>query len=199
LYNGGPAYVVDIIDESLNKLIPIARNMPEIEKECWLELVCRYYQLSTSFALRSLNKKRALHHAKLAIDVARELESSDLLIAAYYRRIRVHLDLRKAETSVIAQQKHVANAQADVQAALDDLEQVGPILRGNFYLIAAEAFSLDANDASQRKQCEKWQDRAATLVYRAETDEDDTFLKLNATGLHHEKAKTLLQFGRYGR
>lgn len=83
----------------------------------------------------------------------------------------------------------------DTQAALRYGEQVGPILRGNIYLIAAEVFALNANDSSARKQCEKWQDKAATLVYRNDIDEDNTFLKLNATALHHEKAKSLLAFG----
>ena len=196
LYNGGPSYIADIVDESLDKLLPIVRNMPEMEKESWQELLCRYYQLATSFALRRLDKKQTLLYAKRAIEVARELESTHMLASAYYRRIRVHLDLRKAETSDDEKQRHLERAKVDVQTALRYVEEVSPILKGNIYLIAAEVFAFDARDASKRKQCEKWQDRAATLVYRNEADEDDTFLRLNATALHHEKAKTLLQFGR---
>ena len=81
--------------------------------------------------------------------------------------------------------------------AISHSEQIGPVLKGNIYLIAAEVFALDASDTSTQKQCEQWQDKAATIVYRNEVDEDDTFLRLNATALHHEKAKTLLHFGRF--
>jgi transcriptional regulator with XRE-family HTH domain len=197
LYNGGPAYIADIVDETVYKLLPIVRNVPQIEQESWQELLCRYYQLSTSFALRRLNKKQTLLYAKQGINAASELEDAALLASGYYRRTRAYLDLRKAETSKDERQKYLQRAKTDAQSALSHIEQVGAVLKGNIYLIAAEAFAVDANDASTQKQCEQWQDKAATIVYRNEADEDDTFLLLNATALHHEKAKTLLRFGRF--
>ncbi len=197
LYNGGPNYLANIVDESLNKLLVVVQHTPGIEREPWQEMLCRYYQLSTSFALRRVDKKQSLLYARRAIDVARELENIPLIASGYYRRIRVSLDLRKAAKSVTERQRYLEQAKGDVQTALQYIEQVGPILRGNMYLIAAEVFALDSNDISIRKQCEKWQDKAATIVYRNEEDEDDTYLKLNATGLHHEKAKTMLQFGQF--
>ncbi|MGH2494291.1 MAG: helix-turn-helix domain-containing protein [Ktedonobacteraceae bacterium] len=196
LYNGGPGYIADIVDESLDKLLPIARNMPTAEQEPWQEMVCRYYLLSTSFALRRMDKKQTLMYARRAIEIAGKLENVELIASAHYRRVRVHLDLRKAETSEDERRKHLEHAKKDVQIALDHAEQIGPILRGKLYLIAAEVSALDAHDPSARKQCEKWQEKAATLVYRSAQDEDDTFLRLNATALHHEKAKTLIHFGR---
>lgn len=197
LYNGGPGYIADIVDESLDKLLPIARTMPAIEQEPWQEMVCRYYLLSTSFALRRMDKKQTLVYARRAIEVACELENVELITSAHYRRVRVHLDLMKAETSEDGRRKHLEHAKKDVQSALDRAEQIGPILKGNLYLIAAEVWALDASDPSARKQCEKWQEKATTLVYRNAQDEDDTFLRLNATALHHEKAKTLIHFGRF--
>ena len=197
LYNGGPGYIADIVDESLDKLLPIARTMPTIEQEPWQEMLCRYYLLSTSFALRRMDKKQTLVYARRAIEVACELENIELITSAYYRRVRVHLDLMKAETSEDGMRKHLEHAKKDAQAALDRAEQIGPILKGNLYLIAAEVCALDASDPSARKQCEKWQEKATTLVYRNTQDEDDTFLRLNATALHHEKAKTLIHFGRF--
>jgi hypothetical protein len=41
------------------------------------------------------------------------------------------------------------------------------------------------------------QRKAETLVYRNDDREDETFLRLNATALHHEKAKTRILFGDY--
>lgn len=197
LYNGGPSYIADIVDETVSKLSPIVRTMPQIEQESWQELLCRYYQLSTSFALRRLNKKQTLLYAKQGISVANELGNANLLASAYYRRTRAYLDLRKAETSEDERQKYLQRAKADIQTALSHIEQMGSVLKGNIYLIAAEVFALDACDTSTQKQCEQWQDKAATIVYRNEIDEDDTFLRLNATALHHEKAKTSLRFGRF--
>jgi hypothetical protein len=46
-----------------------------------------------------------------------------------------------------------------------------------------------------RTQCEKWQDKVAFLVDSQTIEDDGTFLKLNTTALHHERAKTLLHFG----
>src|SRR5581483_101635 len=197
LYNGGPSYIAGIVDETLNKLLPITRNLPEVERGCWLELLCRYYQLSTSFALRRLDKKQTLLHAKRSIEVAQELENAQLIAATYYRRIRVHLDIRKSEPSEDEKRRRLELAKLDTQIVLRFVDDVSPTLKGNIYLIAAEVYSLDASEPSTRKQCEKWQDQAATIVYRNVDEEDDTFLKLNATALHHEKAKTLIQFGRY--
>ena len=197
LYNGGPGYIASIVDQTLNKLLPITRNLPEVERECWLELLCRYYQLSTSFALRRLDKKQALLYAKRSIEVAQALEDVQLIASTYYRRIRVHLDLRKTETSEDEKKRRLARARLDTQIILQYIDNVCPTLKGNIYLIAAEVYSLDASNPATRKQCEKWQDQAATIVYRNVDEEDDTFLRLNATALHHEKAKTLIQFGRY--
>jgi transcriptional regulator with XRE-family HTH domain len=197
LYNGGPSYIAGIVDETLCKLLPITQNMPAIEREYWLELLCRYYQLSTSFALRRLDKKQTLVYAKRSIDVAQELEDVKLIASTYYRRVRVQLDLRKAATSEHERQRRLARAKLDTQKALQYVDDVGPTLKGNAYLIASEVYSLDSSEPSIRRQCEKWQEKAANIVYRNEDDEDDTFLKLNATALHHEKAKTLIQFGRY--
>ncbi len=47
-----------------------------------------------------------------------------------------------------------------------------------------------------RTQCEKWQDKVAFFVDSEKIEDDGTFLKLNPTALHHERAKTLLRFGR---
>jgi transcriptional regulator with XRE-family HTH domain len=194
LYNGGPSYIAGIVDESLNKLLPITRNLSEIERESWLEMLCRYYQLSTSFALRRLDKKQTLLYAKRSIEIAQELDNVQLIASTYYRRIRVHLDLRKAAISEDEKQRRLERAKMDVQAVLQ-YKDVASILKGNIYLIAAEVYSLDASDSSTRRQCERWQDQAATIVYKtADNEEDDTFLRLNGTALHHEKAKTLIQF-----
>ncbi len=196
LYSGGPQYIADTVENCTRKLIPIVRNTPAIDREPWQELLCRFFQLSSSFALRRLDKTQTLEGAQAAITLASEIDNAELLSSAFYRRIRVHLEHRKTAITNAQKQHYLNLAKADTQAVLNFAEKTSSILKGNIYLIAAEVFSLDARDANTRKQCEKWQEKAASLVYRGVEEEDQTFLKLNKTGLHHEKAKTHLQFGR---
>lgn len=196
LFTGGPQFVADTVENCTRKLIPIVRNTPAIDREPWQELLCRFFQMSSSFALRRLDKTQTLEGAQAAITLANEIDNTELLSSAYYRRVRVHLEYRKTATTDAQRQYYLDLAKADTQAVLNYAEKTTSILKGNIYLIAAEVFSLDARDASSRRQCEKWQERAASLVYRGVEEENETFLKLNKTGLHHEKAKTYLQFGR---
>jgi transcriptional regulator with XRE-family HTH domain len=195
LEKGGPLRVISRFDERLKKLETIAQHAPEVDREQWQSLLCRFYQLSTSFAQRGMNKKRALNDARNAIDIARELDDAELIGSSFFRRARVHLDRRNATTDQAQKQRYLELAKADIDAALHYAERVRTPLKGNIYLIAAEVYALYAgNDASLRKQCEKWQDKVALLVYRGNMEEDETFLMLNTSALHHEKAKTLLQF-----
>lgn len=196
LYNGGPGYIVTIVDDSLAEISPLAKTMPVFEKEPWLEMLCRYYQLSTSFALRHLDKEKALYYARKAIEIAAELEHIPLLASAHYRRTRVHLDLTKYTTDAREKQERLIDAKADVQACLNAVDDVGPILKGNIYLIASEVYALGATDEQTQKKCKEWQTKAESITYKTDdSEEDDTFLRLNATALHHEKAKTKLLFG----
>ncbi len=197
LDNGGPLQVANRVDERLKKLKTIVQNTPEVDREHWQSLLCRFYQLSTSFALRNMNKKRTLSDAKNAIDIAIELDDPELIDSAFYRRSRVHMEHRTTAADEERKRKYLELAKADVDAALHYVERVRPPLKGSIYLIAAEVYALYAiNDISLRKQCEKWQDKAAALVYRGNIEDDGTFLKLDTTALHHEKAKTLILFHR---
>ncbi|MEO7022227.1 MAG: helix-turn-helix transcriptional regulator [Ktedonobacteraceae bacterium] len=196
LYSGGPQYIADTVENCTKKLISIVHNTSAIDREPWQELLCQFFQLSTSFALRRLDKAQTLKGAQAAIRLSNEIENNELLASSFYRRVRVHVEHKKAATTDVQKQHDLKLAQEDTQAALSYVEKVGPTLKGNIYLIASEVFSLDARDASTRKQCEKWQDKVTSLIYRGVDEEDETSIKLNKTGLHHEKAKMLLQFGR---
>jgi transcriptional regulator with XRE-family HTH domain len=151
LYNGGPGYIAEIVDDSLERISPIVESMPEFEKEPWLEMLCRYYQLSSSFALRHLDKDKALYYARKAIEVAGKLENISLLAASHYRCVRVHLDLRKYVEDEGEKQEKLINAKAEVQECLKHIESSGPILKGNIYLIAAETYALGGQDAKKSR------------------------------------------------
>jgi DNA topoisomerase VI subunit B len=73
-------------------------------------------------------------------------------------------------------------------------EAVGLPLRGSLYLREAEALTpFAATDETLAKQIRHSQDRVVTLLYRGRMEPDRSFLKLNLAGVHHERAKTLLQ------
>jgi transcriptional regulator with XRE-family HTH domain len=197
LDNGGPLETAYRIDKRLKKLVTIVQNSSEIDREQWQSLLCRFFQLSTSFALRNMDKKRALSDAGYAIEIAKELDDAELLASTFYRRSRVHMEHRVTATDEAQKYKYLELAKADVLAALSYTERVRTPLKGSIYLIAAEVEAFYAiNDISLRKQCEKWQEKAANLIYRGKTEDDGTFLKLDTTALHHEKAKSLLSFNR---
>jgi len=70
-------------------------------------------------------------------------------------------------------------------------------LKSNIYLIAAEVNSLYAKDNKRlQDQCDTWQRKVANMVYREKNhvEDDGTFLKMNITAVHHERAKTLMKF-----
>jgi transcriptional regulator with XRE-family HTH domain len=189
--------VIGRIDGYVNKLARLSRTIPEKKREQWQSLLCRFSQLSTRIAQHSMNEQRALSMAKQAIEIAIELDDAELIASAFYQRHIVHLEYSKTATDAGQKQRHLAFARVDVDAALAHAENVRTPLKGNIYLTAAETYAfLASNDGFLRTQCETWQDKVATLVYTSTIEEDGTFLKLDTTALHHEKSKTLLQFGR---
>jgi len=189
--------IISRIDGYVNKLAKLSRNVPDSKREHWQSLLCRFSQLSTRIAQHSMNEQRALSMARQSIEIAIELDNTELIASAFYGRSRVYLEYSHTAIDERQKLKHFASARVDVDTALAYAERVRTPLKGNIYLIAAEIYaSSAANNASLRTQCEKWQDKVATLVYRGSIEEDGTFLKLDPTALHHEKAKTLLQFGR---
>ena len=72
----------------LKKLENLVESLPASEKDLWLELFCQYYQLSTRFAQRRKETKRALKEAHLAVDVAMKLEDPELKALAFFWRSR---------------------------------------------------------------------------------------------------------------
>ena len=88
-------------------------------------------------------------------------------------------------------------ARYDVNKALEYAESVRNPLKSNIYLIAAEVNSLYAQDNKKlQDQCDTWQKKVANMVYREKGhgEDDGTFLKMNITAVHHERAKTLMRF-----
>jgi transcriptional regulator with XRE-family HTH domain len=164
----------------------ILEAAPALEKESWQDLLCRYYQHTIFIALHNVNNAQALLYANKAVELSTSLEHKDteLVGSSHYKRARVYLTLNKRES-----------AKEDIQEALNKAEHVRSPLRGSTYLLAAEVNALDApQDGLLRTQCRKWQDDAATLLYKKKIEDDGTFIMFNLYAVHHERAKTLLRF-----
>ncbi len=189
--------IINKIDEHVNKLTALAHHASTADARHWQSLLCRFSQLSTRIAQHRMNEPRALNMAKQAIMMAIDLDDAEAIASTFYGRGRVHMEYSNTATDNVQKRKHFDLAKADIDAALGHVERVHVPLAGNIYLLAAEIYALIAgNDMALRTQCERWQDNVAAFVDSDKIEDDGTFLKLNPTALHHERAKTLLRFGR---
>jgi DNA-binding SARP family transcriptional activator len=190
-----PAIIVKI-EEHVHKLAILTLDSSTKDADQWQSLLCRFTQLSTRIAQHRHDVPGALQRAKKAIMLAIDLDQAELIASAFYGRGRVHMEYSNTATNALQKRKHFERAKADIDAALGHVERVRAPLAGNIYLLAAEIYaSIAGNDSTLRTQCEKWQDQVELLVANEPLEDDGTFLQLNKTALHHERAKTLLRFG----
>src|SRR5437660_8281 len=104
----------------------------------------------------------------------------ELLTTALFRRAVIYFEQSSTFLDPLKRQAYVQQAKDDIDAALNYCDRVRPKLKGNIYLLAAEIYaSIAENDATQRKQCEKWYEKTANLIYRGELEDEGNFLKLN--------------------
>jgi tetratricopeptide (TPR) repeat protein len=139
-YKGGSPQTATRITKRLHKLEKLTEHTPPTEREAWLSLLCRYYQLSTRFARDRVDTNTALSHAQKAIDLANTLKDIELIAASHFRRIRVYMDLyefvKKLPGSSQNQQatQYLDLARFDVNEALKYVERVRNPLKSNIYL-----------------------------------------------------------------
>ena len=186
-WRGGIEQFAPRLNRQLARLTTLADKSSIIEQKQWLTLLGRYYQLAMRCAQRQMQTQQALRDAQSSIEVATQLEDAELLASAYFWRARLHLE-----------HKHHELARDDVDAALLYAERVRTPLKGNIYLVAAEVYAADeANSQQMNTRCDQWHEKAATLVYAGGIEDDNSFVKLNVTTVHHERAKTLIQLQRF--
>jgi hypothetical protein len=190
VYAGKIVEIAPRIERRLRKLIAITKQAPVSQQEAWQYLLCQFYRLHTAImdwrGSDESTNKNALHSNREAVRIATDLEDNELLVAALFRGSQLHME---HESYDLAQQA--------IQGAVDRLEHVRTPLKVNVYLVAANAKAIyTAGDETLQKQIQRWLDRALTLVYKGKIEQDSSFLKPNRAAVHHEKAKTLLQFSR---
>jgi transcriptional regulator with XRE-family HTH domain len=178
------------IERRLRKLIAITKRAPVSQQEAWQYLLCQFYRLHTIImrcrGTDDSDKKVALSDNREAVRIATNLEDNELLVASLFSGSELHMEHGNYEL-----------AQQAIQGALERVEHVRSPLKVNVYLVAANANAVyTANDETLQKQIQRWLDKALTLVYKGKIERDSSFLKPNLAAVHHEKAKTLLQFSR---
>ncbi len=167
--------------EELEKIVASA---PTEERGQWIDLLGRFYQLSTSIAQQHQSLDEALTFANKAVDFALSVEDTELRGSALYRRARVHLVQGRTD-----------QARQDIQDAMEYARTVRNPLTGSIHLLAAEVNSFYAKDDEKlQKQCIGWQNRVANALYSSKIEPDGTFLRLNLAAVHHERVKTFLRF-----
>jgi transcriptional regulator with XRE-family HTH domain len=184
LHKGGLPHAGDRFQRRLRKLNTLVKNAPVWEREAWLTLLCQYYQLSSAMNEHSMKKINLTDDITTALQIATELDDKELIAACHVHLAHIYL----------GQQQHQL-AEANAQVAMGYLDQLQAPSKGNAYLISATIHAqFSASDGTEEKLVRQWQDKALNLVYKGKLEDDRTFLMLNMAGVHHERAKTLLQF-----
>jgi transcriptional regulator with XRE-family HTH domain len=184
LRNGKGSHIADRFQRRLRKLDALVKDVPAWEREAWLSLLCQYYQLSSGINHNYTRKSNLTGDITTALQIATELDDKELIATCRMHRARIYLE---------QQQYHLADA--DAQVAMGYLDQAQAPLKGNTYLLSAAIHAqFSASDGTEEKLVRQWQDKALNLVYKGKLEDDRTFQVLNMAGVHHERAKTLLQF-----
>jgi len=190
LYAGKLLEIAPRIERRLHKLIAITKQAPVSQQEAWQYLLCQFYQLHTGIMVYrgadESNKKNVLHGSKEAVRLATDLEDNELLVASLFTSSQLHMDYDNYDL-----------AQQAIQGAVERVEHVRTPLKVNVYLSAANANAMyTAHDETLEKQIQRWLEKALTLVYKGKIEQDSSFLRPNLAAVHHEKARTLMQFSR---
>jgi DNA-binding XRE family transcriptional regulator len=188
-YSPVAAYSFHKHQQELEELLP---QIPEIEKDSWTDLLCRYYQHATFVALHGNKNDQALDYINRSIVTASLPDKADpeLIGSALYRRARLHIVWENYDL-----------AKQDSESALAQAEHARGSLKGNAYLISAEINALlSGNEEKIQTRCRTLQDQAANLLYQGKGQEEDgTYLWFNLYAVHHERAKTLMRFALFHR
>jgi len=189
LYNGQLLNIADRFERCLRKLKNMVQQVPERERDAWKSLLGQYLNLETQIILHRGGNGAQGHEALRvngeALKLAAGTEDTELIALLLISRASIHAD-----------HEDPAQAKGAAQAAMDYINKLRVPLSGNIYLASAcYLASYTVNDATLEKEIQGWQEKALNLVYKAagKMEPDNSFLKLNLAGVHHERAKLFLQ------
>ncbi|QBD79319.1 XRE family transcriptional regulator [Ktedonosporobacter rubrisoli] len=191
LYSGRAAEIASRIDRRLRRLSEVSKVVPVLQQEAWQYLLCQFYQLHMAIAqhwgMDEKHKNIVLNDNQQAIQLATQLDDSELLSAVLFRGAQMHLE-----------HECYATARASIDGALERIGQVRTPLKVNIYLAAANTYvNYAATDKTLEPQVHGWLDKALNAVYNGKIEEDTSFLRPNLAAVHHEKAKIYLHLGKH--
>ena len=178
----GSLNVADRVERRLRKLAALVKEVPAPAREAWLTLLCQYYQLSSSFDQHIRKRKDSTSQINEALAIATEIEDTEMIATSFVHRAHIYAGLGK-----------YALANVDAQRAMTYLDNVRSPLKGNMYLIAADtALHTEVIDRELETKVRKWQEKATTILYKGQVEQDRTYQYLTLAGVHHERAKAFL-------
>ncbi len=189
VYSGRASRIASRIDRRLRKLIELTKNASVLDQEAWQYLLCQFYQLHTHITNHigtgEEAKKNILQGNEETVRIAKDLGDARLLASALFHSSSYHMTYDQYDL-----------AKQDIQAALDRIKQLGTPLKINVYLFSANAHAkFTGNDTTLENDVKRWLDTALNIVsLKGKAEEDGSFLRTNLAAVHHEKAKTFLQF-----
>jgi transcriptional regulator with XRE-family HTH domain len=191
-YSGRLLEIADRFERRLRKLENIVQYVPEQDKEAWKWLLCQYLNLFTQIIqhreMRKESKRQALRVNAGALKLANDIEDRELLALLLHARASIH-----------DEQRHPVQAKVAALAALKHVNNVRTPLSGNMYLLASGILApYAAHDLKLEQEIRAWQDKALNMVYKkSKIEPDNSFLKLNLAGVHHERARLFLQLHQF--
>jgi transcriptional regulator with XRE-family HTH domain len=189
VFNGRPLEIAPRINRRLRKLVEITKNASLLDREAWQYLLFQFYQLYTNimrhFGISNENKENVLQGNAEAERIAKELDDVRLLADAHYRGAQIHME-----------HDNYHLAKQTIQGAVDRMKQVALPVRANICLVAANANAVfTENDTTLEETVKRWLDTALTIVHNGKIEDDPNLpMKPHLAAVHHEKAKTFLQF-----
>ncbi len=183
LRKGGISQVAERVNRRLKKLQGIVQTCPVEDKEAWLVLLFQYYRLSSAFSRHTLPSE-GVQSISAAISLAEELDDVELIATSYQHRAHRYVSLNQ-----------INDAKHDIEVALTYANRVRPPLKGNIYLRAIEINSHLGGSTAIKEENKRLHGLAANLAYdlKESNTYDRTFQVLNTSGVHHERAKTLIK------
>lgn len=183
LRKGGIPQIAERVNRRLRKLQGIVQSCPVEEKEAWMMLLFQYYRLSFAFSRHSMASE-GLQSISTAISIAEELDDVELIATSHWHRATHYIALN-----------HVNDAKHDIDVALLYANRVRTPLKGNIYLRAADINSHLGGDKAIKEENKRLYELAANLAYdlKETNTYDRTFSILSTSGVHHERAKTLIK------
>jgi tetratricopeptide (TPR) repeat protein len=183
-YTSSAQRAANNIDHWLHFLTTAAKEASGVQRDQFIALLCRFYQLSGVAARDRMDSQRALHDGKKAVDLAFHLENPELIAASFFRRARTHMQQQQYDAAI-----------SDLEAALPYADRARDPLKGYVYQTTAETYSIMAGkDKQLQKKSLNMLDQVGRIIRKGNLEDDGSFVKLNVAGLYMDRARALTRF-----